>query len=143
MGNTKELLHTCLYFTANALSRVITRMAEEEMAVTGLAPSHAFLLMLVIETPGIAQKELAEALHLAPSTVTRFIDELIHRGYLERRTEGRLALIYPTEKGLALEGPIKTAWNALYRRYSGLLGEDPSHGLTAALDEAVEKLENQ
>jgi DNA-binding MarR family transcriptional regulator len=49
---------------------------------TGLSPSHAFLMMLATDYPGIGQKELSERLHLAPSTVTRFIDSLVHKGYL-------------------------------------------------------------
>lgn len=74
MTECKSILHNCLYFTSNSLSRVITRMAEEEFRRTGLSPSHAFLMMLVNDNPGIGQKELREQLHLAPSTVTRFID---------------------------------------------------------------------
>ncbi|MEE8416834.1 MAG: MarR family transcriptional regulator [Desulfobacterales bacterium] len=74
MTECKSILHNCLYFTSNSLSRVITRMAEEEFRRTGLSPSHAFLMMLVNDNPGIGQKELCEQLHLAPSTVTRFID---------------------------------------------------------------------
>jgi DNA-binding MarR family transcriptional regulator len=86
---SNTILHNCLYFTANSLARVITRMADEEFRRTGLSPSHAFLMMLVNDTPGIAQKELAESLQLAPSTVTRFIDSLVHKGYLTREVEGK------------------------------------------------------
>ena len=78
MTKSKSILHNCLYFTANSLSRVITRMADDEFRRTGLSPSHAFLMMLVNDNPGIGQKELCEQLHLAPSTVTRFIDALVY-----------------------------------------------------------------
>ena len=71
MTKSNTILHNCLYFTANSLARVITRMAEEEFRATGLSPSHAFLVMLVNDKPGIGQKELCEQLYLAPSTVTR------------------------------------------------------------------------
>jgi hypothetical protein len=36
----------CLYFSANALARAITRIAEEKFALIGLSPSHAFLVIL-------------------------------------------------------------------------------------------------
>ena len=71
MTKSKSILHECLYFSANSLARVITRMADEEFHPTGLSPSHAFLMMLVNDNPGIGQKDLCEQLHLAPSTVNR------------------------------------------------------------------------
>ena len=63
MDKENSLLHHCLYFTANALSRVIARMAEEEFKTTGLSPSHAFLMMVVNDNLGIGQKELGEQLN--------------------------------------------------------------------------------
>ena len=52
-----KLLHHCLYFTANRMSRIITHMAEEEFRVTGISPTYAFLLMIVNENDGISQKD--------------------------------------------------------------------------------------
>ena len=102
----KSILHNCLYFTANSLARVITRMAEEEFRRTGLSPSHAFLMMLVNDNPGIGQKELCEQLHLAPSTVTRFIDSLVHRGYLARKSDGKVSRVYATEADVILRPEV-------------------------------------
>ncbi len=141
MKSTASLLHHCLYFTANALSRVITRMAEDEFRVTGLSPSHAFLMMLVYGDPGIGQKELSENLHLAPSTVTRFIDSLVHKGYLVRESRGKLTRIYYTDKGKKLEQPIADAWKSLHERYAAILGLEEGDELARLIDEAGRKLE--
>lgn len=134
-------LHRCLYFATSSLARAIARIAEEEFCITGISPSYAFLLMLVNKYPGIVQKDLCDKLNLAPSTVTRFVDALVHRGYLERRTEGKAAKIYPTEKGQQMQGTIETAWCALHKRYSEILGEDYGCRLTQMVDEASRKLE--
>lgn len=134
------LLHHCLFFTANSLARAITRMTEEEFRTTGLSPSHAFLLMLVNAEPGLNQKALAEKLHLSPSTVTRFIDHLAHRGYLERRTEGKISEVYPTDKGSQLQEAIGLAWQRVYHRYSDLLGEEYGRQLTQMSDQATHLL---
>ncbi len=136
-----SVFHHCLYFTANALARAVTRMAEEEFALAGIAPSYAFLMMLVNETPGITQKELAEKLALAPSTVTRFVDTLARKGYLEKRAEGKLSRIYSTKKGKRLQKTIDAAWQALHRRYSQVLGEKDSRKLAQTIDQASQKLE--
>ena len=140
-SDVKTLLHNCLYFTANSLARQVSHLAEEEFRFTGLSPSHAFLLMLVNDRPGITQKELSLALHLAPSTVTRFVDSLrLQRGLVERRTEGKSARIFPTEKGREMRELIAKCWKSLYHRYSGVLGEAAGCELTRVIDRADEKL---
>ena len=143
MKKEKSLLHNCLYFTANSLSRIITRMAEEEFRKTGLSPSHAFLMMLVADKPGIGQKELCEQLHLAPSTVTRFIDALVYKGFLTRQSEGKASNVYPTKAGEALRKPIDEAWKRLHQRYAKVLGIKEGDELTAMIDTASQKLSDQ
>lgn len=143
MDKEKSLFHNCLYFTANTLSRVITRMAEEEFKITGLSPSHAFLMMTVNDNPGIGQKELCEHLHLAPSTVTRFVDSLVYRGFLIRKSKGKASKIYSTDKGKHLKKPIGAAWKSLYHRYSKILGSEEGEKLTHLIDKASQKLEER
>lgn len=140
MGTKKSILHDCLYFTANSLSRIITRMAEEEFRKTGLSPSYAFLVMLVMDDPGIGQKALCEQLNLAPSTVTRFVDALVQKGYLTRQSIGKTANIYPTAQGIALRESIDAAWTSLHMRYAAVLGLEAGDELTAAIDRAAAKL---
>jgi DNA-binding MarR family transcriptional regulator len=141
MTESKSILNHCLYFTANALSRVITRMAEEEFRVTGLSPSHAFLMMQVVEQPGITQKALGAELHLAPSTVTRFVDVLVHKGYLERAVDGKTTRITATETGCHRYDPIRAAWKSLHMRYAAILGLEEGDALTREIDRAGTLLE--
>lgn len=140
MTKSRSILHHCLYFTANSLARVITRMADEEFRRTGLSPSHAFLMMLVNDHPGIGQKALCEQLQLAPSTVTRFIDTLVYRGLLTRHVDGKVSRVTATEAGAALQQPIEDAWRNLHLRYAKVLGLEAGDELTAAIDAASRKL---
>jgi DNA-binding MarR family transcriptional regulator len=130
----------CLYYSANALARVLTKMAEEEFAITGLAPSYAFLLMTVNGKPGIQPKEISEHMQLTPSTVTRLVEKMEHRGFLERKSMGKFTQVYPTEKSKKLDKKIREAWRSLYRRYSDLLGEAKGRKLTDEVYQAIEKL---
>lgn len=141
MTDSGKYLESCLYFTANSLARSITRMAEECFKPAGLSPSHAFLMMLTLETPGISPSELAGHLHLAPSTVTRLADSLIHKGLLEKSSKGKAVSIRPTEQGAKLAGEIADAWKALYRAYSDRLGEKEGQDLTRCIHIAAKKLD--
>jgi DNA-binding MarR family transcriptional regulator len=118
-------------------------MAEEEFRRTGLSPSHAFLMMLVNDNPGVGQKELCEQLHLAPSTVTRFIDSLVHRKYLTRKSDGKVSRVYATEAGQSIRKPIAEAWKSLHQRYAKVLGLKKGDELTAMIDAASDNLSHQ
>ena len=76
MEKTKSKYCGCLYYSVNALSRVMTKIADEEFGVTGLSSSYAFLLMTVNEKPGIQPKEISQHMQLTPSTVTRLVEKM-------------------------------------------------------------------
>ncbi len=141
MSDTCQSMHGCLFFTAQALCRTLTRIAEEELAPTGLAPSQTYLLMLVIDCPGISQKELGENMQLAPSTITRFVDSFIRKGLVTKKSEGKLVRVSATERGLALEATIKQVWARMHERYSAALGEEERNDLAIRLDQTVKALE--
>ena len=84
MGTEKSPYCNCLYYSANALSRLMTRMADEEFALAGVSSSYAFLLMTVNGQPGIQPKEISQKMQLTPSTVTRLVEKMEARALLER-----------------------------------------------------------
>lgn len=140
LRKTDKILHDCLFFTANSIARKITKMAENEFRFTGLAPSQAFILMLVYENPGIGPKLLCEYLNLAPSTVTRFADTLKYKGYITKEVMGKNISISITDEGAKLYDKIAEAWTNLYLRYSEILGEQEGIKLTKNIDWANQLL---
>lgn len=142
MHSLNEYFKNCLFFSAGALYRSVMHLAEQEFAVLGLSPSHAFLMMLVLERPGISPGELASALHLAPSTVSRLVDALVRKGLVEKESKPRSARVTATSRGASLADDIEQAWKRLYHRYSDILGEEQGRELTQAAYLAHRKLEN-
>lgn len=134
-------LHNCLFFTANRLSRVVTKMAEEEFASTGLTPMYGYLILLVNGTPGISQKELAEKLSITASTLTRFIDKLEVKHLVERKGQGKTVHVYSTVKGIELEETIRQASKNFHQRYEAILGEITSNQLTNDIELTSYQLE--
>lgn len=131
----------CLYYSANALARIITKMAEEEFSKVQLAPSHAFLLMAINGKPGIQPMELSKIMMLTPSTVTRLIEKMEFKGYLKRKTIGKFTEVHPTEKSINLNMNIKNAWQNLLVHYERLLGKNESKKLTSEIFAAALKLQ--
>ncbi len=131
----------CLLFSANALSRVITKMAEEEFSITGLAPSYAFLLMTVNDKPGINPKEISAQMMLSPSTVTRLIEKMENKKFLIREQKGKFISVIPTKESKKLDKKIHEAWNNLYMRYAEIIGNESADKLTSQIYNASRKLE--
>lgn len=129
----------CLYFNLNVLTRTVNRIWEETFQRLGLPPSHAYLLRLVLGEPGITQKHVAQALGLAPSTVTRFVDALAAKGLLERgpnAADARESALYPTAAGQALEAELDATGQALFQRMRSTLGAKRFDQLVTTLREA-------
>jgi DNA-binding MarR family transcriptional regulator len=141
MAKEKSPYYQCLYYASNALARNMSRLAEEEFAVTGLAPSYAFLVMTVNNRPGITAGELAQIMMLKPSTVTRLVEKMEEQVLLKRMKEKRSTLIFPTKKSVELQESIKQAWMSLYERYVKLLGGESSAELTNLVYSAAVNLE--
>ncbi len=143
MGKKRSPYSQCLYFTSNAIARALTKMAEEEFATTGLSPSHAFILMTVNQNPGITAGGIARTMELTPSTVTRLIEKLEQREYLERRSEGKFRRVYPTEKGGRQQHLLASSWNRLNQRYGYIIGQEKGQHLSAYLTEALEAIQEE
>ena len=137
MASDKATYCRWLYYSANALARILTKMAEEEFEPVGLAPSYGFVLMNVNAHPGIQPSEVAEHMMLAVSTISRLVEKLEADGYVRRERQGKAIHIFPTAKSKRLDPKIKECWRSLYKRYAELLGPEESTKLTADIFQAA------
>jgi len=126
------LLCKCLYFTANSLARTVSEQAEQHFVGLGMSPSHAFLLVVVIEKQQISLKSLVAEVQLAHSTVSRHVDFHVARGYVEKELQGKTVVVTVTAEGRNMKKAISDCWLAFYEDYSAVLGKDVADELTAS-----------
>lgn len=136
----RHFLEDCLFFSVNAMSRQLLKLAETEFAPLKLSPAHASLLLILYDHPGINPKKLGELLQLSPSTITRFIDALARKKLVKRKHCGKSTAIFPTEKGLEAKPAVAQAYKAFYLAYTRMLGEANAHRLAMQIHRAGQRL---
>ena len=115
----------CLYFNTTALARLLEREWTAAFAGFGLTPPQAFMLRLVLDRPGLSQRELADAMTIARPTATRALDGLEARKLIKRRagpSDAREQRIHPTVEAEAMHDELDAASGNVTRRLKTLLG---------------------
>lgn len=135
-----NFLDACLFFNCNTFSRQLVKLAENEFRTLNLSPAHATLLLLVFDCPGITPKALSEYLQLNPSTITRFIDALVKKKFVIKKSRGKSVSIQPAPKGLAMRGQVAQAYKNLVFKYSQILGQDVAAMLSLEMRTANKKV---
>jgi len=129
-----------LYFASGALARKAEKLAKDSWKPLGLAPSHAYLLMLVLEEPGLQPGALADLLQLEPSTITRLIEKLEQKKLAVRTTEGKITNVYPTPKAKELYPRMKGCVEAFNNALTAALGKEESHRVITGINKLSDKL---
>lgn len=132
--------YKCLYFSSNALARKTEKLAYDAWSKVDLSPSHGYLLLLVIDEPGIQPTAIASCLHLTPSTVTRLIAKLEEKKLIYRTTEGKITNVYPSAKGNALHPTLMECQKAFITHYTNILGDTESTKLAVKLMNVTDQL---
>lgn len=130
----------CIYFTAAALARKVEKLAVESWKPVGLSPSHAYLLMAVLEEPGMQPGTLGKHLQLQPSTITRLIQKLEEKKLVVRTAEGRITNVYPTPKTKELQPKMLECMRHFSGQYEEVIGKEESTKLVQSMTKVADKL---
>jgi len=139
--NTSESKYAqCLYFSSNALARKVEKLAQESWKPVGLSPSHAYLLMIVIEDPGVQPGKLANELQLQPSTITRLIEKLEQKKLVVRVMEGKMTNVYPTSKAKELYSQMKECVKHFTKAYVSIFGKEDCSRTVGHMNRLADKI---
>jgi DNA-binding MarR family transcriptional regulator len=130
-----------------ALDHALNARSKKMGATIGLTGPQRTVLRLVSLTPGISSGQLAELLHLHPSTLTGVLERLVRRGLLERKRDpfdARRALLRVTAAGqrilLHRKGTVEEVVRLALRKESKAsvrTAMEVLQRITSALDESA------
>lgn len=120
----------CLFFVVNSLTRSINEMTERAFSSMGISASYGHLMLIIIDQPNLSLGEISKLMNVKSSTMTRLVDKLQHKGYVERHLSGRTVTVTPTKEGIALRPKIMEALKTLFEDYCNTLGKDFAVKLT-------------
>jgi MarR family transcriptional regulator, organic hydroperoxide resistance regulator len=140
MKSSNSRFNKCLYFSANALARKVEKLATESWKKIDLSPSHAYLLMMVLDEPGAQPGAIAKEMQLTPSTITRLIEKLEHKKLVLRATEGKVTNVYATPKAKDLYPAMKLCLKEFSKKYLEILGTDASVQMIENINQLTDRL---
>ena len=116
-----------MHSAANSFGREISRHFDSYFAEYDLATSYIELLLILFEKEELSQNDLADDMNLAPSTITRFINKLVKKGLVQKKKEGRTAVITLSKKGKSLAPVLKGKFETAIQGLEEVLGEKYVH----------------
>lgn len=111
------------HISVNTFSRNLSSFFDDRLRSFGLATSYIELMIFLLNKGASTQTEIAEYLNLAPSTMTRFVDKLIKKGYVQKQRAGRSVSIELTGRGSEVSEQMKTAYDNVVDELTQMMGD--------------------
>lgn len=135
----------CTNFKLRQLMRRVAHHYDAEMAKCGLKTTQYSLLSHVLKLGPIRPGELAAAMKMDASTLTRNLRPLVDAGWatLEAGPDARSRLVHITEAGRAKRAEAQRRWKAAQLALNDTLGVARVAALHALVDDALALLETE
>lgn len=121
-----KLLEQCALFDIQRLSRALAVMYNLHVRETGLTMAQFTLLRNIAAMAPVSMTQIAAAMLMDRTSVTRLIDPLIKSGLLttESGEDRRVRNVIVTEQGLAAVRRTELAWKEAQRDLLDRIGPD-------------------
>lgn len=133
----------CTNLKLRQLMRRLGAVFDQEMACSGLRGTQYSLLSHVIKLGPLRAVDLARAMKLSTSTLSRNLQPLVAAGWVLVRpgADARSRLILASEAGLEKRKEAQAMWRVAQERVNAMLGPAKVIALHALLDESLLRLE--
>lgn len=132
----------CTNLKLRQLMRRVAQHYDAEVGKTGLKGTQYSLLSYVVKLGPIRAVDLAGAMRVSTSTLSRNLQPLIASGWIAVHAgdDARSRLIHATEAGLAKRTEAQRKWRVAQEGINRMLGAERVMALHALIDESLERL---
>ena len=132
----------CTSFKLRQLVRRVSQWYDQELARAGLKTTQYSLLSHVLKLGPIRPGDLAAAMTMDASTLTRNLKPLLAAGWLELApgADGRSRSVHITPAGREKRAQAQRHWRAAQEQLNARLGIEAVRALHALADDALERL---
>ncbi|MCB1997045.1 MAG: winged helix-turn-helix transcriptional regulator [Burkholderiaceae bacterium] len=133
----------CTSFKLRQLTRCVASRYDAELAAAGLKTTQYSLLSHVLALGPIAPGELARAMTMDASTLTRNLKPLLAAGWvvMQPGADGRSRRVELTPAGREKRAEAQRRWRAAQEGLQTTLGLERTAALHALLDDALARLD--
>lgn len=132
----------CTNFKLRQLGRRVSQLYDAEVAKAGLKTTQYSLLSHVLRLGPVRPGDLAQAMTLDASTLTRNLKPMVDAGWLSLSAgeDGRSRLVQITDAGRDKRTEAQRHWKAAQQNLNQLLGVDTVRTLHTLVDDALQRL---
>ena len=132
----------CTNFKVRQLMRRVSQNYDAEMSHCGLKTTQYSLLSHVLNLGPLRPVDLAAAMKMTASTLSRNLQPLVAAGWLElgAGTDARSRLVRITESGVAKRREAQKHWKAAQQKLNAQLGVERVLALHALINESLDLL---
>lgn len=131
----REIAGSCLAVRLRMLNRMVTGVYDEALRPLDLRVSQLNILVAIGVRGPLRGVDLAELLRLEKSTLSRDLDRLVARGWVDAAPgKGRARTLTLTDAGRALIERAAPAWREAQGKARALLSEPLAAEITGVVD---------
>jgi DNA-binding MarR family transcriptional regulator len=125
------------------VSRLVGGRMRMKLEEIGLHHAQGLILFHLWREDGIAQKVLAQALHITPPTATNTLQRMERDGWIQRRRDAidqRVVRVYLTQRSRTLREEARNSFRELDQELTAVLSQDERNILVASLSKVRQYL---